>query len=129
MRVRCRGEGERLVVERERADTAARLADAIFDLDGAAEQRGGDFHAIERRRHHRIDAQYLGFHAEAEEPPHDQPECDSGAARIHAPAAVERNRSVDHAPVFLAGLVAICELRVRARVVAVGLAQGRARDQ
>ena len=57
--------------------------------------------------------------------PHDQAEQDAGAARVDAPAAVERDRAGAHAFVLGARLVAVGERRVGARVVAVRWPQAR----
>src|SRR5262249_31366629 len=80
----------------------------------------------ERARNNRVDAEVGRFATESEETPDDEPERDAGAARIHAPAAIQRNRAVGDPPVFRARLVSIIESGIGAGVVAVRLPQGRA---
>ena len=83
--------------------------------------------SVELRRNHRIDAESIRFAREPEKMPHDQPERDARAARVDAPAAVERNRATRDALVLCTRLISVFERRVRARVIAICLPQRGAR--
>src|SRR5690349_8974563 len=92
------------------------------------QQSRADFQTIEPRRDHRVYAQYVGLGAQAQEAPDDETECDSGTARVNAPAPIEIDRAAPNPLIFLARLIAILEGGIGARVVAVGLARGRRGD-
>src|SRR6185295_10634273 len=99
MRICANGERQARTVEIERCHAAAGRPDAIKHLHRSAEQR-------------RVDGQGIRFAVEPEEAADDEPEPYPRAARVHAPATIERDRTLRNALVFFARLISILECRV-----------------
>src|SRR3954470_859998 len=105
MRVRARGKLHDLAVHRDGGDSAAVPASSVAYFDRAAEELGLHTQSVELRRNHRIDAESIRFAREPEKMPHDQPERDTGSARVDAPAALERDRALRDALVLRTRLI------------------------
>src|SRR5580658_4085211 len=100
MRVRLEGEGQWPIVQTNLHHTTTRAADLVAHFDRASPQRG------------RLATQ-------PEEAPDDEAQGDARATRVNTPTAVEGDRALRDAAVFVARVITVLERRIRARVVAV----------
>src|ERR1700730_15396045 len=117
---------QRRTVEGDLGDAAPAALDPITQFDRPLQHDGFDAQTIEGGRYDGVDPQHAGFSTDAQETPDDQAEGNTCATGIDTPAPVERYRVAPDEPVLLARLVSIRERCIRARVVAVGLAQSGA---
>ena len=125
--MRLADEGQRRPVQRERLRPVPERADAVGDLDRPPRQLDARAEPVERARQHRIEAERRAPQAQAEQALAHEAHGDARAARVDAPAALDRDRAGAHLVVARRRRVAIGEVGVGARRVAVGLAQPRVR--
>src|SRR5262245_46315967 len=129
VRVRLARERQWSAVAQQRRGPMPARTDAVAYLDAAAvdlEPRG---ESVELARHHRVDADRGAAQPQTEQTLADESHRDSRAARVHAPAALHADGAAAHRLVTRRGVVAIGKFRVRARCVAIGLAQPRVRHR
>src|SRR5262249_53310827 len=103
--------------------------DAVAHLDAAPRDVDARPEPVEGARHDRVDADRGAAQTQAEQTLAHESHRDAGAARVDAPTALHADAPGAHRLVPYRGVVAIRELRVRARRVAVGLAQPRVRHR
>src|ERR1035441_2672754 len=95
MRVRATGEAQGLFSQHNLVHAPAGTSDSITHLDRTSHQSRLDAQAVKRTRYYRVYAQHLRLATHPQKASNDQTQCYTCAARVHAPAAVERNRPVE----------------------------------